>query len=57
MDRLLDICEAADRFRGYGAGRNIWEAARRFGVSLTSISWELLGEIPHYPVVLIRRID
>jgi len=56
MDELLDICEVADRVRGYGAGRNIWEAARRFGVGLTSISWELLGRIPHYPVVLVRRV-
>lgn len=55
MDELLNVCEVADRARGYGAGRNIWEAAERFSVGLTSISWELLDSIAHYPVVLIRR--
>ncbi|MBS7611402.1 coenzyme F420-0:L-glutamate ligase [Candidatus Bathyarchaeota archaeon] len=55
-EELLDICEIADKARGYGAGRNMWEAAARFKTGFTSITWEMLEKIPHYPIVVLRRI-
>lgn len=57
IDELLDVCEIADRARGYGAGRNMWEAAARFGTGLTSITWSMLEKIPHYPIIILRRLE
>jgi len=55
IEDLLDVCEVADRARGYGAGRNMWEVAVKFGTGFTSITWNMLEKIPHYPVVILRR--
>lgn len=55
IEDLLDVCEIADRARGYGAGRNMWEVAVKFGTGFTSITWNMLEKIPHYPVVILRR--
>lgn len=55
LDELLKVCELADKARGYGAGRDVWEMAERFGVSYTEVTWEMLKAIPHHPLVLIRR--
>lgn len=56
IEDLLDACEVADRARGYGAGRNMWEAAAKFGTGLTSVTWSMLEKIPHYPIVILRRV-
>jgi F420-0:gamma-glutamyl ligase-like protein len=55
IEDLLDVCEIADRAREYGAGRNMWEVAVKFGTGFTSITWNMLEKIPHYPVVILRR--
>lgn len=52
---LLDIAEFAHHTRGYGSGRTIWDMARRFGVGLSDVTWEMLEEVDHYPIVLIRE--
>ncbi|MEM2238842.1 MAG: coenzyme F420-0:L-glutamate ligase [Candidatus Bathyarchaeia archaeon] len=57
MEALLDVCEIADKARGYGAGQNIWEAAARFGTKVTSITWRMLEKIPHYPIVVLRKFE
>ena len=56
LGELLRLCRAAEIVRGHGAGRNVWEMARRFGTSLTGVTWEMLERIPHYPVVVARRV-
>jgi len=53
-ETALQVAEAADRARGYGAGRSVWEMADTFDVSLTKVTWEMLDEIEHKPVVIVR---
>lgn len=54
LDELLDICELADRVRGHGAGRDIWEMAQRFRTGHTGVTWEMLESIAHRPIVIVR---
>ena len=56
LEELLELAAAADRVRGHGAGRNVWEMANRFGVSLIGVTWEMLEKIPHYPLSVARRL-
>jgi F420-0:gamma-glutamyl ligase-like protein len=51
----LNIATIANRARGFGAGRTVWDMAERFGVSLTQTTWEMLAKIEHKPIVIIRR--
>ncbi|MEM4699840.1 MAG: coenzyme F420-0:L-glutamate ligase [Candidatus Nezhaarchaeales archaeon] len=51
---LLGLVELADRLRGFGAGRTVFDAARRFGVAFNSITWSMLESLPHYPAVLFK---
>ena len=54
IDEALEIAEMANRARGYGAGRTVWDMAERFRVSITSVTWEMLNRIKHKPIVIIR---
>ncbi len=56
LRELLELSLIADKARGHGAGRNVWEMAERFGTSLTGVTWDMLEKIPHYPVVVARRV-
>ncbi len=56
IEELLTVTAIAERLRGHGAGRDVWEMARRFGTSLDGVTWEMLESIPHYPIVVVRRI-
>jgi F420-0:gamma-glutamyl ligase-like protein len=51
----LKIATTANRTRGSGAGRTVWDMAERFGVSLTQTTWEMLTKIEHKPIVIIRQ--
>jgi len=53
----LQIAETANRARGYGAGRNVWDMVEHFGVSFTDVTWEMLESIEHKPVVIVRRLQ
>lgn len=57
VEEALEIAEAANRARGFGAGRTVWDMAQTFKVPLTAVSWEMLGEIQHKPIVLVRVKD
>ncbi len=57
VDTLLDIAETANRARGVGAGRTPWHMAERFGVGLTGVTWEMLEQVAHYPVVVVKRLS
>ena len=52
----LRIAALANRARGSGAGRTVWDMAESFGVGLSEVSWESLSGIKHRPVVIVRRI-
>ena len=53
-ETALRIAEAANKARGYGAGRNVWDMAETFGVELTEVTWEMLEEVEHKPIVIVR---
>jgi len=55
VEATLDLVEIAHHARGYGAGRTIWDMKRRFGVGFSKITWGMLENVEHFPIVLIRR--
>lgn len=44
----------ANRARGHGAGRTAWEMAARFGVGLVEVTWQMLDQVEHKPIVILR---
>jgi F420-0:gamma-glutamyl ligase-like protein len=56
LDELLIVSELADRARGPGAGRTILEVEKKLGVKATEITWETLNSLPHYPVVVVKKV-
>jgi len=55
IEEILDVAEAADRARGHGAGPTVWDMADRFGTSLTGVTWEMLEQVEHRPIVIVKR--
>jgi F420-0:gamma-glutamyl ligase-like protein len=51
----LKIANIADRARGPGSGATVWDMAARFNSSTTGITWAMLSEVKHKPIVLIRK--
>jgi len=54
VDEALEIADVANRSRGFGVGRTVWDMAEKFGVSLTGVSWEMLDKVEHKPIVIVR---
>ncbi len=54
VEESLTIAQAANRSRGFGAGRTVWEMAEKFQVDLTDVSWEMLDGVKHKPIVIVR---
>lgn len=50
----LEIAEVANRVRGYGAGRTVWDMAEKFKVKLSEVNWEMLETVKHKPIVIVR---
>jgi len=55
IEEALHVAERANRARGFGAGRNVWDMAETFGVSLTQVTWEMLDKVEHKPIVIVRH--
>ena len=55
VEEALEISDVSNRARGFGAGRNVWDMAEWFGVSLTSVTWDMLDRVEHKPIVIVRR--
>jgi F420-0:gamma-glutamyl ligase-like protein len=53
-ETALQIAECANKARGHGAGRDVWDMAERFDVGLTEVTWNMLDRIEHKPIVIIR---
>lgn len=53
-ETALQIAECANKARGHGAGRDVWDMAERFDVGLTEVTWDMLDRIEHKPIVIIR---
>jgi F420-0:gamma-glutamyl ligase-like protein len=54
-EEVLRIAELANRARGFGAGRTVWDMAEKFAVPLDNTSWEMLETVKHKPIVILRR--
>jgi len=54
-EAALRIAEAANRVRGFGAGRTVWDMAEMFRVPLADVSWEMLETARHKPIVIVRK--
>ena len=50
----LDIAEESNRLRGSGAGMTVWDMAETFDVPITGVTWEMLDEVEHRPIVIVR---
>lgn len=55
IEMALQIADAANRARGFGAGRNVWDMAEAFRAPLTGVTWEMLDQVEHKPIVIVRR--
>ena len=51
----LTITNIADRTRGPGSGATVWDMAARFHVDVEGVSWEMLDELTHKPIVVVRK--
>jgi F420-0:gamma-glutamyl ligase-like protein len=54
-EEALKIAHIADKARGPGAGATVWDMAARFGVAVTAVSWDMLAQVKHKPVVIVRK--
>ena len=53
-EEALEIARIANRTRGTGAGRTVWDMAKTFNVNLTGVTWKMLNSVKHRPIVIIR---
>jgi F420-0:gamma-glutamyl ligase-like protein len=55
VEHALEVAALANRARGSGAGRTIWDMAATFHVPVTRVSWAMLERVEHKPIVVVRR--
>ena len=53
-EEAIEVAKIANRTRGSGAGRTVWDMAETFNVTLTDVTWRMLGSVKHRPIVIIR---
>jgi F420-0:gamma-glutamyl ligase-like protein len=53
-EEALEIAKIANRSRGSGAGRTVWDMTKTFRVTLTGVTWEMLDKVEHQPIVIAR---
>ena len=53
-EEAIEIAKIANRTRGTGAGRTVWDMAKTFNVTLTGVTWKMLDSVKHRPIVIIR---
>jgi len=53
-EEAIEIARIANRTRGAGAGGTVWDMAKTFNVTVTGVTWKMLGSVKHRPVVIIR---
>ncbi len=57
LEEALKTAEAANKARGFGAGRTVWEMAEAFKVPITGVTWNMLGRVEHKPIVIMRSLS
>jgi F420-0:gamma-glutamyl ligase-like protein len=55
IEEAIEVAKVANRIRGAGAGRTVWEMAKTFNTQLTGVTWKMLGSVKHCPIVIIRH--
>jgi F420-0:gamma-glutamyl ligase-like protein len=55
VEETLTISNVADRARGPGSGATVWDMAARFKVEATGVTWDMLSQVKHKPIVIVRR--
>ncbi|MBE0520483.1 coenzyme F420-0:L-glutamate ligase [Candidatus Bathyarchaeota archaeon] len=55
VEEALTIANIANRVRGFGAGKTVWDMTEKFKVGLTDVSWEMLETVKHKPIAIIRK--
>ncbi|PVX27489.1 MAG: hypothetical protein CW716_02040 [Candidatus Bathyarchaeum sp.] len=53
-EEAIEVAKIANRTRGIGAGRTVWDMAKTFNVDLTDVTWRMLSTVKHLPIVIIR---
>jgi F420-0:gamma-glutamyl ligase-like protein len=56
-DWALTLANVAHRVRGHGAGRTVWDMTETLETELTGVTWEMLDEIKHFPIVVVRSVE
>ncbi|MFQ5999523.1 MAG: coenzyme F420-0:L-glutamate ligase [Candidatus Bathyarchaeia archaeon] len=54
VEEAIEIAKIANRSRGFGAGRTVWDMAENFRVPLTGVTWEMLDKVEHQPIVIVK---
>ncbi len=54
-EEALKIANIADRARGPGSGATVWDMAARFKVATTQVTREMLEQVRHKPIVIVRK--
>jgi len=55
VEEDLNVANIANRVRGFGAGKTVWDMVEKFQVELTGVSWEMLETVKHKPIVIVRE--
>jgi F420-0:gamma-glutamyl ligase-like protein len=55
VEEALKVANIANRVRGFGAGKTVWDMAEKFKAELTGVSWEMLETVRHKPLVIVRE--
>jgi F420-0:gamma-glutamyl ligase-like protein len=55
VEEALNVANIANRVRGFGAGKTVWDMAEKFQVELTGVSWEMLETVRHKPIVIVKE--
>jgi len=55
VEDALTIANVADRARGPGSGATVWDMAAHFKVATTEVTWEMLAQVMHKPLVIVRK--
>jgi F420-0:gamma-glutamyl ligase-like protein len=54
VEEALKIANIANRVRGFGSGKTVWDMTEKFNVGLTDVTWEMLETVKHKPIAIIR---
>lgn len=55
VEEALNVANIANRVRGFGSGRTVWDMVEKFQVGLTGASWAMLETVKHKPIVIVRE--